>query len=115
MKQLFSVLFFIGVLSHSVQGQQRVYVNEYLNIGIGGRALAMGGAVTATANDITAGYWNPAGLMSVKPDFQVGLMHAEYFAGNSKYDYAGIAVPLKSKHRSLGISALRFATDDIAY
>ncbi len=115
MKHLFSALFFMGLLSHGAQAQQRVYVNEYLNIGVGGRALAMGGSVTATANDITAGYWNPAGLMSVKPDFQIGLMHAEYFAGNSKYDYAAIALPLKSKHRSLGISALRFATDDIAY
>jgi hypothetical protein len=115
MKHLFSSIFFIVFFSCSVHAQQRVYVNEYLNIGVGGRALAMGGSVTATTGDITAGYWNPAGLMSVRPDFQVGLMHAEYFAGNSKYDYAGIAVPLKSRHRTLGISALRFATDDIAY
>lgn len=115
MKHLFSAIFLIGLLSGSAQAQQRVYVNEYLNIGVGGRALAMGNSVTATTGDITAGYWNPAGLMSVRPDFQVGLMHAEYFAGNSKYDYAGVALPLKSKHRTLGISALRFATDDIAY
>src|SRR5689334_18957056 len=84
--------------------QQRIYVNEYLNIGIGGRGLAMGGAVAASTGDVTSAYWNPAGLMSVRPDLQAGLMHAEYFAGNSKYDYAGIAMPLKGKGRCLALS-----------
>lgn len=115
MKHFFSGILLSVLAIPAAFAQQRVYVNEYLNIGIGGRALAMGGAVTATTGDVTAAYWNPAGLMSVKPDFQVGLMHAEYFAGNSKYDYAGAALPLKGKGRTLGISALRFATDDIAY
>lgn len=102
-------------LASTAMAQKRIYVNEYLNIGVGSRSLAMGGAVTASTNDVTAAYWNPAGLMQVKPDLQVGLMHAEYFAGNSKYDYAGVAMPLKGKNRTLGISAFRFATDDIAY
>ncbi len=31
--------------------------------GIGARAMAMGGAYTALANDITSAYWNPAGLV----------------------------------------------------
>jgi hypothetical protein len=115
MKRLLIALPCFALLSAPALAQQRVYVNEYLNIGIGGRALAMGGAVAASASDVTAGYWNPAGLMQVKPDFQVGLMHAEYFAGNSKYDYAGLALPLKDKNRCLALSAFRFATDDIAY
>ncbi len=121
MKQLFAVLiltaFTVATVSMPKQGcaQQRVYVNEYLNIGVGGRALGMGSAVTATVSDVTAGYWNPAGLMGIRQDFQVGLMHAEYFAGNSKYDYAAAALPLRGKGRTIGISALRFATDDIAY
>ncbi len=110
-------LVFLAALSLTAPAaaQKRIYVNEYLNIGVGSRNLAMGGAVSASANDVTAAYWNPAGLMLVKPDLQIGLMHAEYFAGNSKYDYAGVAMPLKGKNRSLGISAFRFATDDIAY
>ncbi len=115
MKRLFTVLFILFCFSLPALAQQRVYVNEYLNIGVGGRALAMGGSVAATSDDITAAYWNPAGLMLVKPDLQLGLMHAEYFAGNSKYDYAGVALPLKGKNRCLGLSAFRFATDDIAY
>jgi len=113
-KKLF-YLFICLSCGYKAVAQTRVYVNEYLNIGVGARALGMGGSVAATVNDATAGYWNPAGLMGVKSDVQLVGMHAEYFAGNSKYDYLGLAVPLKNKHRVLGFSAFRFATDDIAY
>src|SRR3954464_10365131 len=116
MRLKFPLALLCGVLSAVTSySQKRIYVNEYLNIGVGARGLGMAGAQSATANDVTAAYWNPAGLMQVKPDYQVGLMHAEYFSGNAKYDYAGIALPLKGKQRSLGLSMLRYATDDIAY
>lgn len=98
-----------------VFAQSRIYVNEYLNIGVGGRGLAMGGAQVATTHDMSSGYWNPAGMLGIEDDLQLGWMHAEYFAGNAKYDYAGIAMPLKHKKRAVGISAFRFATDDIPY
>ncbi|MDX5435732.1 MAG: hypothetical protein LPK03_00955, partial [Pontibacter sp.] len=39
------------------------YSNEFLNIGVGGRALGMGNVQSALATDATAGYWNPAGLL----------------------------------------------------
>lgn len=93
--------------------QNRIYVNEYLNIGVGGRGLSMAGAQAASTSDVTAAYWNTAGLMHVKDDLAVGLMHAEYFSGNAKYDYGAIIKPLKDRKRVVGISALRFAIDDI--
>ncbi len=37
-----------------------------LRMGVGARALAMGGAYTAETHDASAGYWNPAGLADVK-------------------------------------------------
>lgn len=37
---------------------------QFLKIGIGPRAIGMGSAFTATANDLTAMYWNPAGIAS---------------------------------------------------
>lgn len=101
------------LLCAQVFAQSRIYVNEYLNIGVGGRGLSMAGSQAATANDVTAGYWNPAGLMNLNSDLEVGLMHAEYFSGNAKYDYGSIMKPLKDKKRVVGISVLRFAIDDI--
>lgn len=104
----------LGILFlESSFAQSRIYVNEYLNIGVGGRGLSMAGAQAATANDVTAGYWNPAGLMQLTSDLEVGLMHAEYFSGNAKYDYGAIMKPLKDKKRVVGLSVLRFAIDDI--
>jgi hypothetical protein len=93
--------------------QFRKYSNEFLNIGAGARALGMGGANVATAQNTTAGYWNPGGLAYVKDNPQVALMHAEYFAGIGKYDYVSAAFPVHDNKRTLGISLLRFAVDDI--
>lgn len=96
-----------------LQAQFRTYSNEFLNIGAGARGLAMGGAQVASVKDGTAAYWNPAGLVNIKDNPQLSLMHAEYFAGIGKYDYGTIAIPVKDNKRVLGISLLRFAVDDI--
>lgn len=106
-------LFFFSVISSSVQAQFRKYSNEFLNIGAGARGLAMGNAQVATVQDATAGYWNPAGLTGVKDNPQATLMHAEYFSGIAKYDYAAVALPTQGNKRTLGFSLLRFAVDDI--
>ncbi len=97
----------------TVAAQFRKYSNEFLNIGAGARGLAMGGAQVATVEDGTAAYWNPAGLTGIKEHPSVYVMHAEYFAGIGKYDYAGLAVPLNDGKRVVGLSVLRFAVDDI--
>lgn len=103
----------ILILSFSASAQFRKYSNEFLNIGTGGRGLAMGSAQIASVNDGTAGYWNPAGLVGVKDNAQINFMHAEYFAGIGKYDYASIAFPSVNNKRTVAISGLRFAVDDI--
>jgi hypothetical protein len=102
-----------SIALQSVFGQFRKYSNEFLNIGAGARGLAMGSAQVASVKDGTSGYWNPAGLVNVREHAQLNLMHAEYFAGIGKYDYASLVLPLKDKRRVLGLSLLRFAVDDI--
>ncbi len=88
------------------------YSNEFLNIGIGANALGKSNAVIAGVNDVTAGYWNPAGLTDVTDFLQIGAMHSEYFAGISKFDYIGLAKPLSNGGVG-GFSFIRFAVDDI--
>ncbi|HEX2618060.1 MAG TPA: PorV/PorQ family protein [Flavobacteriales bacterium] len=88
------------------------YSNEFLTIGVGARSLGMGYSYISSANDVTAGYWNPAGLLGVRGDLQVGAMHSEYFAGIAKYDYIGVAHPIDS-NSTIGISFVRFGVDDI--
>ncbi len=101
------------VLSLSATAQFRKYSNEFLNIGAGARGLAMGGSQVASVNDGTSGYWNPAGLVGIKEHPQINLMHAEYFAGIGKYDYASVVFPTSNQKRTIGITGLRFAVDDI--
>lgn len=113
MKQSFTA-FIVGMLfCHSAYPQFRKYSNEFLNIGAGARGLAMGNAQVASVDDATAGYWNPAGLVGVKDHPNAGIMHADYFAGIGKYDYASLAIPVQNNKRTIGFSLLRFAVDDI--
>jgi len=93
--------------------QFRKYSNEFLNIGAGARGLGMGAAQAASVNDGTAGYWNPAGLVSVQDMPNINLMHASYFDNIGKYDYASVAIPEVDNKRVIGFSLLRFAVDDI--
>src|ERR1700750_3210216 len=109
----FHLSLLLTILSFSCFGQFRKYSNEFLNIGAGARGLAMGSAQVASVKDGTSGYWNPAGLVNVKDHTQVNIMHDEYFAAIAKYDYASLALPLKDSKRTLGLSLLRFAVDDI--
>ena len=88
------------------------YSNEFLNIGVGARALGMSNSFIASADDVYAGYWNPAGLVDIEDEFQGAVMHSEYFAGIAKYDYIGIAKSIDDKS-SVGFSVIRFGVDDI--
>jgi hypothetical protein len=88
------------------------YSNEFLNIGVGARALGMSMAQVATVNDVTAGYWNPAGINHLGSKLQVAAMHSEYFAGIAKYDYASIGKAIDSSSAA-AFSIIRFGVDDI--
>jgi hypothetical protein len=88
------------------------YSNEFLNIGVSARAQAMGGAQAASIDNVTAGYWNPAGLALLKTN-QVCAMHTEWFAGIGAYDYIGVAAPLANSNRTLGFTFIRFGIDNI--
>jgi hypothetical protein len=103
-------LAFVGSLS-VVMAQK--YSNEFLNIGVGAAAQAMGNAQAASVSDVTAGFWNPAGLAYMQGDLQVAAMHAEWFASIGNYDYIGIAKPLADGKRALGLSVIRFGIDNI--
>ncbi len=89
------------------------YSNEFLNIGVGGRALGMGKVQVSLADDATAGYWNPAGLVNQKTKYDGVLMHSELFSGIVKNDYAGFSMKL-DEQSALGASIIRLGVDDIA-
>lgn len=106
-------LFAIAILlGFSGLAQAPKYSNEFLNIGVGARALGMSNASITSVDDVTAGYWNPAGLSRIGNQHQIALMHSEYFAGIAKYDYGAFATRLDSSS-VLGLSLIRFGVDNI--
>ena len=88
------------------------YSNEFLSIGVGGRALGMSNAQVASVSDATSGFWNPAGLTLIKSNAEVTAMHAELFAGILKYDYGAVATKIDDSH-AMCFSIIRLGVDDI--
>lgn len=113
MKKIFFILLACAAIVPNINAQVVVskYAGEFLAIGVGGRAAAMGGAASATVRDVTAGYWNPAGLAFL--DYpQISLMHEEHFGNLVNYNYAGVAIPY-GKDMSFGVSLIRLGIDGI--
>ncbi|WP_156176100.1 putative type IX sorting system protein PorV2 [Hymenobacter terrenus] len=89
------------------------YSNEFLNIGVGARALGMGKVQVSLTNDATSGYWNPAGLVNQTHKYDGVLMHSELFSGVVKNDYAAFSMPL-DQQSAIGVSVMRLGVDNIA-
>lgn len=95
------------------QSAQAKYGNDFLSTGSGARALGMGGAHVALTNDVTAAYWNVAGLTELQSP-QIMYMHSERFSGIVGYDYGAAAMPLKDDKGAVAISFFRQGVDNIA-
>ena len=72
------------------------YAGEFLSLGVGAKALGMGGAFVGVANDACASYWNPSGLCQLDRK-QLSLMHAETFGSLLNHDFIAFALPLSAK------------------
>jgi hypothetical protein len=114
MKKILSIALIFFITVACAHAQIRKYSNEFLNIGVGARGLAMSGAQTASVNDVYSGYWNPAGLMHFDGNISGALMHSEYFAGIAKYDFGSVVLPISNDEKRLSFSLIRFGVDDIA-
>jgi len=92
-----------------VLGSQRVGTSsmQFLKIGVGGRATAMGESFVAIADDISALYWNPAGLMQFE-EIGVHFSHSEWLV-DLKHEFAG-GVYRIGKHNAVGFSVTALHT-----
>src|SRR5258705_7614439 len=67
---------------------------DVLKIGVGARAIAMGEAYAAQADDLSALYWNPGGL-ALMQERQASFMYDQMYQGLN-YSNAAIGIPLEN-------------------
>lgn len=105
-------IFLLFCLKQVSYAQVLKYSNEFLNIGVGARAAGMAGSVIASTKDVTASYWNAAGLAQLKDNIQIAAMHNEQFAGIANHEYGSVAFKLSDKSAA-AISLIRLGVDGI--
>ena len=84
---------------------------EFLEIPIGARATAMGGAFGATASDGTALYWNPAGIARL-PEQTATFEYAQWYAGVD-VNYAAVTSETRLGTIGVGLTSVRFDDMDV--
>ncbi|PCJ64586.1 MAG: hypothetical protein COA58_12675 [Bacteroidetes bacterium] len=110
-KCVFIILAALCVADVSAQSTPK-YSNEFLSIGVGARAFGMSNSVIASTDDVTSGFWNPAGLVGQKDKLQLSFMHSNYFNGLANYDYLALSTKVKD-NAALSFSMVRFGVDGI--
>lgn len=88
------LIIIVLLFSAGVFGQSKIASTAapFLNIGVGPRAISMGGAFVATANDVSSLYWNPAGASRSNTN-EAMFAHSSWFA-DINYNWAAAMVKL---------------------
>ncbi len=79
-----SVALLILLAGAPIKGEK--YAGEFLYLGAGARALALGGAYSVIGGDPYSSYYNPAGLAELEGR-QAAFMHSETFGNLLNHDY----------------------------
>ncbi len=67
------------------------FAAPWLRMGVGAKAMAMGTAQTAYAENATAAYWNPAALATLR-QFEASLMYTAGMKAERNYNYVSAAL-----------------------
>jgi hypothetical protein len=80
--------------------------DEFLLLAPSARGTSLGGAFSALATDVSAVYYNPAGLSQME---HAGIMAStmNYVAG-TKYAWAAVGFPMSGGSRAIGVSVSNF-------
>jgi len=91
------------------------YAGAALELGIGARSLALGGAAVTMNGTVDHFYYNPASLGFITHP-SVSMMYAPTFGSitspMANYNYVGVALPLRGGG-TLALNWTRFSVDDI--
>ncbi|MDE0042808.1 MAG: PorV/PorQ family protein [Candidatus Poribacteria bacterium] len=107
-------LLFTAIFLYSPHGYAVTNVGtsgaQFLKIGPGARVDSLGGAFGAIADDVTAIYWNPAGLSQIAATSLSGT-HTVWLA-DTRYNFLAFATPIE-KIGTLGASVTYLSVPDM--
>jgi hypothetical protein len=86
-------LLFISTQNYAQVTKAGTTAANFLGIDVGPRGTAMGSAYVSVANDVTAMYWNPAGIAKLN-GFQATFSNTQWIA-DLQFNFAGIVLPLE--------------------
>ena len=105
----------VGIIAPVFAAESAGQAGAYLKMGVGARAIGMGSAFTAVANDSTASFWNPAGLAKLKKN-EASFMHAN-LSDDRDYNFFNYAYVLNGKdgksNGTVALSHINFGIDGI--
>ena len=119
---LFTLLLGLTAVSMRADAEEGSHAAEFLSHGVGARALGMGSSFVSIADDATAAYWNPAGLVQI-PRRAFAMMYSDSFGtgqggflskGLVAYNFASYAQQIEGIG-SVAVSWIRLGVDDIPY
>jgi len=112
MKRVLSIILLILFIATNSFAISKVGTTaaQFLKIGAGSRAVGMGGAFVALANDVSAIYWNPAGIARLTNN-EVVLLHTEWLADVS-YDFLAASVNMGNMG-TVGFSLTSVSMDEM--
>lgn len=83
---------------------------EFLLLGASARGAALGNAFQAIANDVSALYYNPAGIALIE---NPGVLISTYsYVANTTYSWGGMAFPFSGGARAVGLHLGTFGFKD---
>lgn len=86
------LLIILTILATGQSAYATKYAGEPYYLGIGGRAIALGGASVGARPDATSPFWNPAALTALASP-ELMFQHSETFGSLLDHDYVGGVMP----------------------
>jgi hypothetical protein len=115
----FLVLVFLVLLAAAPAARAAKFAGAFMEDGGCARALGMGGAFVAVADDPTATFWNPAGLSRLERR-ELFVMHDERFGDLVDRAFASFVAPVRwsllgGQDGGVGLTVIRLGIDDIPF
>lgn len=111
-KSLYIVLSLLIIVPLAFAGTDNTGTSaaNFLKIGVGSRGNSMGGAFVAQANDVTALYWNPAGIANIT-SLEVGISYTDWIL-DINHNFLGVVYPL-GRIGTIGVSVVSLSMGDM--